>query len=339
MIEKVVDRIGELDEPHLKLVVMHDFIWALIVEQASDRAHQHQVKNQDSRWDICQVESKAHSILQDVIAQALHLGRPTVCDYVKDRVLTVDVLWEVVYRVFREALCFDLLEDFNAMEADLMELKDSILSIWKAKDKCKTSSLRPTFVPLSASEKKKSTLGDTFSPSSATEPAPIHQSLFSRLSYVVGGVQSSLTKPMGLPPGIPYPLVSTPYGQDVLPTPGYTPWGSVMGYNFDPMTGQPLRPAVPYSYSFMSHSSDILLSTSFHPSLVDLPPLVDEDDEETPPLVVGPPSYSSCVVMSGAVPTVTVSSAGAETLLSTSPRANPRMSTSIVSSANQDVYT
>ena len=45
MIEKVVDRILELDEPHLKLVVMHDFIWALIEEQAPNRAHQHQVKN------------------------------------------------------------------------------------------------------------------------------------------------------------------------------------------------------------------------------------------------------------------------------------------------------
>ena len=45
MVEKVVHRIGELDEPHLKLVVMHDFIWALVKEQASNRAHQHQVKN------------------------------------------------------------------------------------------------------------------------------------------------------------------------------------------------------------------------------------------------------------------------------------------------------
>ena len=68
MIEKVVDRIGELDEPHLKLVVIHDFILALIEEQASDGAHQHQVKNWDSGWDICQVESEACSILQDVIA-------------------------------------------------------------------------------------------------------------------------------------------------------------------------------------------------------------------------------------------------------------------------------
>ena len=47
---------------------MHDFIWALVEEQASNRAHQHQVKNQDSGQDICQVESEAHSILQDVIA-------------------------------------------------------------------------------------------------------------------------------------------------------------------------------------------------------------------------------------------------------------------------------
>ena len=70
---------------------------------------------------------------------------------------------------------------------------------------------------------------------------------------------------------------------------------------------------------------------------MDLPPLVDEDDDETPPLVVGPPSCSSHIVMSGVVPTMTVFSAGAETLLSTSPRANPRMSTSIASSANQDV--
>ena len=41
MLEKVVDRIDELEKPHLKLVVMHDFMWALIEEQASDRANQH----------------------------------------------------------------------------------------------------------------------------------------------------------------------------------------------------------------------------------------------------------------------------------------------------------
>ena len=55
---------------------------------------------------------------------------------------------------------------------------------------------------------------------------------------------------------------------------------------------------------------------------------MDEDDEETPPLVVGPPSHSPHIVMRGAVPTMIVSLSGAEMLLSTSPRVNPRMSTS-----------
>ena len=37
MIEKVVECIDELDQPHLKLLVMHDFMWALIEEWASAR--------------------------------------------------------------------------------------------------------------------------------------------------------------------------------------------------------------------------------------------------------------------------------------------------------------
>ena len=41
MIEKVVDRINDLEKPHLKLVVMHNFMWALIEEQASGRAREH----------------------------------------------------------------------------------------------------------------------------------------------------------------------------------------------------------------------------------------------------------------------------------------------------------
>ena len=46
MIEKVVDCINELDQPHLKLMVMHDFMWALIEELASNRAHAHQARNE-----------------------------------------------------------------------------------------------------------------------------------------------------------------------------------------------------------------------------------------------------------------------------------------------------
>ena len=53
MAQKVVDRIAEVGEQHLKWVVMHDLIWALVEEQASNRAHQYQEKNWDSGWDIC----------------------------------------------------------------------------------------------------------------------------------------------------------------------------------------------------------------------------------------------------------------------------------------------
>ena len=71
MMEKMMDRIEELGKTYFKLVEMHDFMWALIQEQASDRAHQHQARNKDSRWDICVVESEAHDISQNVIAHVL----------------------------------------------------------------------------------------------------------------------------------------------------------------------------------------------------------------------------------------------------------------------------
>ena len=83
-----------------------------------------------------------------------------VCDFVRARALMVDLLCEVMQAVFREALHLDSLEDFNATEVDLKELKDEILSIWKANDKWKTSTLGPTFVPsTAAARQKKPTLG------------------------------------------------------------------------------------------------------------------------------------------------------------------------------------
>ena len=249
----------------------------------------------------------------------------------------LDLLWEVVQGVFREALCLDSLEVFNATEADLKELKDKTLSIWKANNKCKTSTPRPTFVPSTAgAREKKSTLGSTFSSSSTTTPLPICQSLFARSGYAMGRVEQTLAKPTGLPPGIPFAQIPTPFGQGTFPTSTYKPWGSVTGYNFDPMTGQPLRPTNSYSYPFMSQYSDILLSTSLCPSLMDMPPLLDKK-EDTSLLVVEPPSCSSHIVMSRMVPTVTVSSAGVEMLLASSPRANPRMSTSIAGPAKGDI--
>ena len=88
-----------------------------------------------------------------------------VCNYVKGKLLMVNVLWEVAYGVFKEAPCLDLLKDFNATKADLMGLKNDILTTWKSGDKHKTLSLRPTFIPSSArASDRKSTFSDTFSP-------------------------------------------------------------------------------------------------------------------------------------------------------------------------------
>ena len=71
MIEKVIDHIDELEQPHLKLVVMHDFMWALMEELASNRAHTHQARNADSGRDIRVVESEVHDISQGIIDRAL----------------------------------------------------------------------------------------------------------------------------------------------------------------------------------------------------------------------------------------------------------------------------
>ena len=147
MIEKVVNRVDKLEKPHLKLVVMHDFMWALIKEQASDRAHQHWVRNQDSRCNILVVESEAHDISQSIINHALRLGQPMVCEYVKGQSLMVNMLWEVAYGMCKEVLCLNSLEDFNATEADLMELKNNILTMWESRDRWRPSSLRPMFTP------------------------------------------------------------------------------------------------------------------------------------------------------------------------------------------------
>ena len=67
MIEKVVERIDELDQPHLKLLVMHNFMWALVKEWASSKARTHRISNQDSNRDVRVVETEAHNMSQDLI--------------------------------------------------------------------------------------------------------------------------------------------------------------------------------------------------------------------------------------------------------------------------------
>ena len=55
---------------------MHDFMWALVEEQASDSTCQHQVKNKDSGQDIRMVESEAHDISRSVITWAFAQDDP-----------------------------------------------------------------------------------------------------------------------------------------------------------------------------------------------------------------------------------------------------------------------
>ena len=145
----------------------------------------------------------------------------------------VNMLWEVAYRVCHEVLCLDSLEDFNATKADLMDLKNDILTMWESRDRCRTSSLRPTFTPSSVSASEKgSTLGKTFTPSKASVSASILHSS----SYGLGGTSSPLLRPLAPPPGILHPLVLSSYMQGILPTSSYSAMGTPMGYNFDPMT-------------------------------------------------------------------------------------------------------
>ena len=56
-----------------------------------------------------------------------------VCKYIKDQNLMVNMLWEVACGVCHEVLCLDSLEDFNATEVDLMDLKNDILTMWESR--------------------------------------------------------------------------------------------------------------------------------------------------------------------------------------------------------------
>ena len=234
MIEKVVEHIDELDQPHLKLLVMHDFMWALVEEWASSKARTHQISNQDSNCDVRVVEAEAHNMSQDLIDRALQLSQPMVCEYARDKPLTLNLLWDIAYSIHKESLCLDSLEDFNATEADIMRLKESILSMWKSRDVRKTLSLGPTFISSADSRSWGSTLGKTFTP---RQPAPS-----SSVPRGPGGggdaiaTSSSVFKPLAPPPGIPIAPGLSHYLQDPMPA-SFPAMGLPAEYNFDPITG------------------------------------------------------------------------------------------------------
>ena len=180
------------------------------------------------------VESKAHDISQSIIGCALQPSQPTVCEYIKDQTLTINVLWEVAYGVCHEVLCLDSLEDFNVTKVDLMDLKKDILAMWDSRDRCRTLSLRPTFTSSSMSANEKgSTLGKTFTPARASvSTSALHGS-----GYGLGKTSLPLFRPLAPPPGISHPSALPSYIQDILLMSSYPAMGTPMGYNFNPMMG------------------------------------------------------------------------------------------------------
>ena len=185
-----------------------------------------------------------------------------VCEYMRDKPLTLNVLWDIAYNIHKESLHLDSLEDFNATEADIMRMKEDILAMWKSRDARKTLSLGPTFISSADSRSRGSTLGKTFIP---REPAPS-----SGVPRGPGGggdvivASSSVFKPLAPPPGIPIAPGLSHYLQDPLPA-SLPVMGPPAEYNFDPITGRPLRASTPDIFLLSSQPRDVSLPTSASP--------------------------------------------------------------------------
>ena len=257
-----------------------------------------------------------------------------VCEYMRDKPLTLNMLWEIAYSIHKESLCLDSLEDFNATEVDIMCMKEDILAMWKSRDVRKTLSLGPMFVSSADSRSWGSTLGKTFIPggpalSSGAPHSPGSGGDMSAMS-------SSVFKPLAPPPGIPLVPRLSHYLQDPLPT-SFPLMGPPAEYNFDPITGRPLRASTPDVFSRSSQSRDVSLPTFISPRVMGLSNLPGLSVEECP-LVVGSMSRSSRVVTGERMQIVTVFPSTAETNLSSLPNMAPRISTSSSNVTGGDVH-
>ena len=278
------------------------------------------------------MDAEAHDISQSVIDRALRPGRPMVCEYTRDKPLMINVLWGIAYSIHQESLHLDSLEDFNATKANIMRMKDDILATWKSRDMRKTLSLRPMFISSADSRSWGSTLGKTFIPRGPVPPSSV---LCGPGGGGTSAMSSSAFKPVAPPPRIPLVPGLSPYLQEPLPT-SFPAMGPPAEYNFNPITGWPLKASTPDLFSRSSHLWDVLVPTSISPCVTGLLNLPGLSQEECP-LVVGPPSHSSRVVVGRRVPTVTVSSSTAETTLSSSSNMDPRISTSSSNMTGEDV--
>ena len=185
-----------------------------------------------------------------------------VCEYTRDKPLTISVLWEIAYGIHKESLWLDSLQDFRATEADIMHMKEDILATWKARDMRKTSSLGPTFVSSTDSKSRESTLGKTFipgvpAPSSVAPCGPSGDSGTTATS-------PSVFKPLVPPPGIPLAPGLSHYLQDPLPT-SFPAMSPPAGYNFDLIMARPLKVTTPNILLLSSQLQDISVPTPTSP--------------------------------------------------------------------------
>ena len=167
-----------------------------------------------------------------------------------------------MYGIHQESLHLDSLEDFNATEANIMCMKDDILAMWKSRDVRKTSSLRPTFISSTDSRNRESTLGKTFNPRGPAPPSSV-------LCGPSGGggtsaASSSIFKPLAPPPRIPLASGLSHYLQEPLPT-SFPMMGLSTVYNFDPITGRPLKASTPNIFLWSSQPQDVSLPTFVSP--------------------------------------------------------------------------
>ena len=120
----------------------------------------------------------------------------------------------------------------------------------------------------------------------------------------MSAVSSSVFKPLAPPPRIPLASGLSPYLQEPLPT-SFPMMGLPMAYNFDPVTGCPLKVSTPDIFLWSSQPRDVSLPTFVSLQVTGLLNLPEPSEEECP-LVVGPLSHSSRVVAGKRMPTVTV---------------------------------
>ena len=188
-----------------------------------------------------------------------------VCEYAKDQALTVNLLWEIAYGVCHEALRLDFLEDFNATKADLMDMKNNILAMWKSRDKRRTSSLRPTFISLDCRPKgTRVHLGQNLHFWGGLVHPPVPLTVLVTVWVKHCHPSSLWCHHLGFPS-----TSGLSYIQELLPM-SYPAVGTPMGYNFDPMTGQPLRPLMSSAHSLPSQPLGASFSTPTSPYITGL---------------------------------------------------------------------